>query len=337
MANTANYESHDWERDMTLAQEAHIDAFALNMAYSVGAHENTIETAFQVAEKQNFQLFFSFDYVGNGSWPQADVLHLLQKYSSSSAHYRHNNKPFVSTFEGFDNADDWKEIKNKTKCFFVPDWSSVGAKAALQLADGVADGLFSWAAWPSGGGKMNTLEDAAFIDSLKAADKPYMMPISPWFFADMPFYGKNFSFHGGSLWNERWVEVFYIDPEWVEIISWNDYGESHYIGPLNEKGFQLFDADKGSYNYARGMPHDGWRLQLPFAIDVYKNGTASVKQESLVMWYRTQSESACGNKSSVDDDLKKAGAHKNQIFFSALLGSNASIKATFGDMEKHAS
>lgn len=53
------------------------------------------------------------------------------------------------------------------------------------------------------------------------------------------------------------MEVEYIQPEWVEIISWNDYGESHYIGPLNDKAYIAFTTGKVPYNYVRGMPHDG--------------------------------------------------------------------------------
>lgn len=81
---------------------------------------------------------------------------MLQKYSSSSAHYRYQGKPFVSTFEGPGNTKDWIAIKAATGCFFIPDWSSLGAKPALQLAGGVADGLFSWAAWPTTSSHVHT-------------------------------------------------------------------------------------------------------------------------------------------------------------------------------------
>ena len=37
---------------------------------------------------------------------------------------------------------------------------------------------------------------------------------------------------GDSLWYDRWQQIWTVQPEFVEIISWNDYGESHYIGPL---------------------------------------------------------------------------------------------------------
>ncbi|KAJ5222005.1 uncharacterized protein N7469_010892 [Penicillium citrinum] len=333
------YELSDWRNEVSHAQEAHIDAFALNMAYGVESNERSVANAFKAAEALNFHLFFSFDYAGNGSWPQAAVTSLLQNFSSSTAYYQYNDRPFASTFEGSGNAQDWVDIKNVTRCFFVPDWSSVGAKTALELADGVADGLFSWEAWPSDG-RMDTFADVSYMNRLKEANKPYMMPASPWFYTNMPHYDKNWAFHGDNLWYDRWVEVGFLEPEWVEIISWNDYGESHYIGPLNEKGYGVFTAGKAPYNYARNMPHDGWRVQLPFVIDLYKNGTASITEESLVVWYRLQPRDACSGGNTTDTAMNVRAIEKSdtwledKIFFSALLGSNASVKVDMDNSAK---
>jgi hypothetical protein len=82
--------------------------------------------------------------------------------------------------EGPGNADDWKTIKAATSCFFIPDWSSLGAQAAVAQGGGVADGLFSWAAWQNGPRNSDTYQDASYLDFLKG--KPYMAPVSPWFY-----------------------------------------------------------------------------------------------------------------------------------------------------------
>lgn len=58
----------------------------------------------------------------------------------------------------------------------------MGAQVAASLAGGVADGLFSLAAWPYRPNDMETYNDASYIDD----SNPYMMPISPWFFTNMP-------------------------------------------------------------------------------------------------------------------------------------------------------
>lgn len=78
-----------------------------------------------------------------------------------------------------------------------------------------------------------------------------------------------------------------VQPDFVQIISWNDYGESHYIGPLyNIDKYEAFSVGEAPVNYAHGMPHDGWRLFLPYYIDIYKNGKASITKEGVVGWYR---------------------------------------------------
>lgn len=58
------------------------------------------------------------------------------------------------------------------------------------------------------------------------------MPVSPWFYANLPGYDKNWLWSSDDLWFDRWQEVWSFQPEWVEILTWNDFGESHYIGPL---------------------------------------------------------------------------------------------------------
>jgi hypothetical protein len=64
----------------------------------------------------------------------------------------------------------------------------------------------------------------------------------------------------------------------------NDYGESHYIGPLYDKAMEAFTIGNAPSNFAQNMPHDGWRLFLPYVIDLFKTGTATITQEGLTAW-----------------------------------------------------
>jgi hypothetical protein len=311
---------------------AHLDAFALNMAYGDTLNDDQVPTAFSVAESLGFQLFFSFDYAGNGAWPEADVKSMIEKYSSSSAYFSDGGKPLVSTFEGPSNADDWTSIKSSTGCLFIPDWSSLGAKDATAL--GVADGLFSWAAWPTGPNNMNTYIDASYEEFMDSS-MPYMMAVSPWFYTNLPGYSKNWLWRGDSLWNDRWTEVLYWQPEYVELLTWNDYGESHYIGPIRDN--TVLDVGKAPFDYVSDMPHDGWRALLPFWIDMYKTGTASVSEEVLVTWYRVNPASACssggtsGNTASqFQVEYPPSEIVQDRVYFNALLTSEASVSVTIG-------
>lgn len=119
--------------------------------------------AFFVANNMGFKLFFSFDYAGNGPFKNQTVIDLCTDYCNNGAYYRTYGGPLLTIFEGLKQADDWHDIKAATGGFFLPDWSSKGANLAVGLSNGVADGLFSWAAWPWGNQDMNTYVDASYM------------------------------------------------------------------------------------------------------------------------------------------------------------------------------
>lgn len=329
---------------MTEAINAHIDAFALNIANDESTTDTSLGNAFLAAENVGFSLFFSFDYAGNGAWDKAKVIALINAYAGSSkAYWHHGSQPLVSTFEGSGSAEDWVDIKKQTNCFFIPDWSSLGAKPAAAEAGGVADGLFSWAAWPYGPNDMDTYIDASYQQYL--AGKPYMMPVSPWFFTNMPGYNKNWLWRGDDLWYDRWQQAMYLAPEFIEIISWNDYGESHYIGPIYDihndlaaASYAAFDKDKGDapYNYVAGYDHSGWRALLPFLIDTYKYNVSTITEEGLTAWYRLNAAGSCasdggttGNTvSQLQLEYPPKDIPQDKIFYSALLASPADVVVT---------
>ncbi|KAF7114772.1 hypothetical protein CNMCM5793_000311 [Aspergillus hiratsukae] len=299
----------EWEDEIQIAQSAQIDGFALNFANEENrVLEGPLLYALVAAGKWDFKIIFSFDYAGNGPFTIDSVVSLLV-FTQFPAYYRYRGKPLVSTFEGPANAKDWAETKKQVDCFFKPDWSSLGAKDALAL--GTADGLFSWAAWPWGNTNMDTYVDASYLDFLgRAGNKPYMMPVSPWFYTNLPGYKKDWLWRGDDLWRDRWEEVMVVQPDLVQIISWNDFGESHYIGPLPRGKYRAFEVGRAPYDYITGMPHDAWRNLLPYWIDTYKNGKASISEESI--------------------EFHPAEVAHDRIFFSAVLASEATVSVTVG-------
>lgn len=85
---------------------------------------------------------------------------------------------------------------------------------------------------------MTVAQGDASYKSWLGSGKTYMAPVSPWFFTHYGpevTYSKNFLFPGGSLWYDRWQEILTGNFNFVEIITWNDYGESHYVSELSSK------------------------------------------------------------------------------------------------------
>ncbi|KAK2017155.1 hypothetical protein LZ32DRAFT_635435 [Colletotrichum eremochloae] len=178
----------------------------------------------------------------------------------------------------------------------MPDWSSLGAKKAMAAGGDVADGLFSWAAWP-------------------------------WCYWDI----------------DRWFQASWWQPEFVEIISWNDYGESHYIGPVREHAMGAFEIGKAPFNYGT-LPHDGWRDILPFVMDMYKNNASSVDFEQAVAWYKLVPALAgtaiCDRNGTVAITASQLQIEylpdevlDDKIFFIAILNRKATVECIIGGPE----
>ncbi|KAK4153536.1 glycoside hydrolase [Chaetomidium leptoderma] len=345
VGNLPEFTLSDWEDDIRLAQASKIDAFVLNIAAKDPSNDKSLDLAFEAANALNFSLFFSFDYLAQGPWPQANVTALLQKFTPNPAYFKHqdnnnNNagrsRPLVSTFEGPDSAADWPSIKAATDAFFVPDWSSKTASDAAALAGGVVDGLFSFNAWPDGAANMTTDGDRAFQAALAPQKKAYMMPVSPWFFTNLPGFDKNWLWRGDELWDGRWRQVMEVVPDFVQILTWNDYGESHYIGPVRKKELGLFTTAKAPLEYVKGVTHDGWRKFLPFYIEVYKTGKVPAEvEEGVAAYYRTAPALACpagGTKGNNVDfgqtEVAPEGLVEDSVFYAALLKSDEGVTVT---------
>lgn len=222
VGNAADTTPAQWVSDITQAQEAHIDGFALNIGPQDGYTDQVLERAYQAAETVgNFSLFLSFDYASAGPWPAARVIRTINKYKSIPAQFYYKGKPLVSTFEGVDNAGDWPSIKSATGCGLIPDWTSLGPSGIVRYLDSI-DGAFSWDAWPVGAQDKNVDSDKAWMDSL--GGKAYMMPVAPWFYTNLPQWRKNWLWRGDDLWHHRWQQVMDLQPDLVQVWSFQTPG-----------------------------------------------------------------------------------------------------------------
>jgi glucan endo-1,3-alpha-glucosidase len=279
-----NYTVDDWKTDMQQAQDIGIDGFALNCAPSrVDDYTpKQLANAFKAAGDLGFTAFISFDFAYWTAGDQAEMVDYLSNYTALDAHAKYNGGAIVSTFVG-DNFD-WKPVKEavSTPLTALPNLQDPAEATNLQTG---LDGAFSWYAWPTDGGNsiipgpMTTVWDDRFIEDL--AGRPYMAPVSPWF--STHFNSKNWVFICEELITDRWEQMLAMQPELIEIVTWNDFGESHYIS-----GPEPNHSDDGSSAWAAGFPHDGWRLIMKPYIAAYKAGAAAptVDADQLVYWYR---------------------------------------------------
>ncbi|KAG9221281.1 hypothetical protein CCMSSC00406_0008884 [Pleurotus cornucopiae] len=121
--------------------------------------------------------------------------------------------------------------------------------------------------------------------------RSFMAAISPWFFTHYgpETWNKNWIYRGDDwLFVRRWEQLIaardHIDI--VQIISWNDYGESHYIGPI--KG-----AQPNSQAWVDGFDHLPWLKLAGYFARAFKEGVyPRIEEDQIYMWARPHPKDA---------------------------------------------
>ncbi|QRV98082.1 alpha-1,3-glucanase [Ceratobasidium sp. AG-Ba] len=124
-------------------------------------------------------------------------------------------------------------------------------------------------------GSINLDSDRTIASNLgtsgaSGAGNVYMSSVSPWFYTHYgpDSFNKNWIFRSDDwLYNTRWDQLIQgrngIDI--VQIISWNDYGESHYIGPIE-------GAQPNSNAWVDGFDHQAWLEMTSYYATAFKTG-----------------------------------------------------------------
>ncbi|KAF2742092.1 glycoside hydrolase family 71 protein [Sporormia fimetaria CBS 119925] len=322
----------DYDADMLAAKAAGIDAFALNIGTDTYNQEQ-LNYAYESAANNNMKAFISFDFHYWKTSDTAAIGYLIKTYGSKPGQLKVDNKVFVSSFLG--DGINVAQVRQAAgmDIYFAPNWVPTGDRNAV-------DGALNWAAWDNDcagrapkPGRNCTVEsgDAAYTNWL--AGKGYIAPVSPWFFTHFGnevSYPKNFMFPGDLLWFDRWNQMLQLSPRFIEILTWNDYGESHYVGPLSSK-----HTDDGNSKWVNDMPHTGFLDMAKPYIAAYKAGQTSaasyVTQDKLVYWYKpTLKTLNCDSTDTVGARPDGYDTLEDAVFVVAMLKQAGRVTATSG-------
>ncbi|KAL5638379.1 hypothetical protein ACGC1H_005156 [Rhizoctonia solani] len=102
------------------------------------------------------------------------------------------------------------------------------------------------------------------------AGNVYMACVSPWFYTHYgpDSFNKNWIYRSDDwLYNTRWDQLIRSRDkiDIVQIVSWNDYGESHYIGPIQ-------GAQPNSNAWVDGFDHQAWLQMTSYYATAFKTG-----------------------------------------------------------------
>ena len=238
-------------------------------------------------------MFISFDISSLGFNRVA-----LSRFHFAANHpnyYKVNGKPFYSTFAGeFQDLfwQDWKSFSGLNP-YFCPSWPNYPTNNLLQ-SHPVADCIFTWDTWPRGnsgpGAQFDTTGDRNLLASAKAANKTYMAPLAPWFYAYVWGQGwhKNWIYGSEQLLPRRWEQIISLQPDFVQIVTWNDYSESSYVCSISSDAPIDMNGITNILSNPQGMNHDAWLDLSKHYIQWYKNNARpTVTDDQFYWWYRT--------------------------------------------------
>jgi glucan endo-1,3-alpha-glucosidase len=211
---------------------------------------------------------------------------------------------------------------------FVPSFffggelpQSADIVSGLAAYQGILDGAFYWgiAGVPGLGHRPDQLPSSqAYAAALHAAGKLYMAPIC------FQFYGANanryYEYSGFSGMRALWMDAVHTThPEWIEIITWNDFVEGTYISPIANPIY-----DGGSTSIV--MPsHAGATRLLAYFIAWYKTGRQpSIDHDEIYWAYRTHLLPPDAK------DLKLYGPLADVVYVTANLTKPAKLRVSFG-------
>ncbi|CAD6570124.1 MAG: hypothetical protein ASARMPREDX12_003311 [Alectoria sarmentosa] len=277
----------DYDNDMREAKAAGIDAFALNIGTD-GFTNTQLEFAYESAHSNGMSVFISFDFNWYSTSNTSGIADTIGTHAAYPAQLMIDSKVFVSSFsgDGLDLAGVQSDLTTH-EIFWAPNFQPNNI--------GSADALFNWMAWPNNGdnkapdaGNKLTVSDGDTSYTTALKGKPYVAPVSPWFsthFGLEVTYSKNWVFPSDLLWFDRWTEILNLGSQFVEIQTWNDYGESHYVGPLSSP-----HVDDGNSKWTNDMPHDGFLQMAKPYIAAFHAGSKTVdshiESDQLIYWYR---------------------------------------------------
>jgi glucan endo-1,3-alpha-glucosidase len=223
----------------------------------------------------------------------------------------------------------------------IPTLSEV--QAGFNTWSPYINGSLYWgiAGVPGSGGSIDQVlssEDYASVVQQNGG-KVYMAPITLQFWgADAASSYNYYEYSGYSGMRKMWMDAINVShPDWVEIITWNDFIEGSYVSPID-------DPDKYAYaNYltGSGLPtgvlsyfhtHAGATALLPYFIQWYKTGVQPTISNDSIYWaYRTQSlnDRASSNTPPVSSSTDN-GPIADVIYVTANLAQPGTLVVTSG-------
>lgn len=326
-----------YKREIQDAQAAGIDGFALDLGEWNGPdtyYKPRVEMIYEAAESltNGFKLFFSVDNMTNAD----DVVQMVSAYANRTNSFYYNGKLVLSTFG--DNSLNWtngvlQPLQSQgISVFFVPDFNTEGGTwqtlpqsvvALVTKYGSFIDGLFDFAAGlPSD----IIYRDSAFLQACRGANKLNMAGCSPTYWGcAQPSAGRPyFESAGGAGIISQWQWILANQPDWVEIVTWNDINESTYVVPLSQPA-QNYSSPPQRFSHA------GYLALMKHYVNWYKSGVEpAIAADGVFYFYRTHSTNTVASNTNDVPVTVFLGQVQDVIYATTALTAPADLEVKSG-------
>jgi glucan endo-1,3-alpha-glucosidase len=344
-----------YKREIQDAQAAGIDGFALNVGAWSGPdtyYKSRVELIYDAAEQlgTNFKLFFSIDFANTN-----DIVDMLSAYGPRTNSFRimgtsSTNSPLPNAIpsEGKvvlssfgQNNLDWQgsvftPLKAKgIQLFFVPHfWPNPvtelpdyqGAVGILNTYSNILDGLFLFGA--AGLPYQLAQCNSNYTKAVHAAGKIFMASYTPnyWGCGQTSNGRRYYESDGGEGTVLQWNSIIANQPDWVEIVTWNDFNESTYVSPI-ENPAAFFSALAAPVRNC----HKGYLELSRRYISWYKTGQQTpINQDALYYFYRTHPLNAVASNTNDVPVTTFFGDVADVIYTTTFLTASAQLEISTG-------
>ncbi len=256
----------DYMREIQAAQSRGIDGFALNCGgwtANEPHYKRRTQLIYEAAKRLNsgFKLFISADYCCGLSL--AETQDMLTSFADHPNQFRYRGKPLLSTFagEGADNQHGREVCEFLDKlggdkgrpCVYVPYYyprpnitehpGPEHVKQVMRDFPGL-DGFFYFGA--AGTSEQLAAANRACAQGWLGAGKLFMACATPYYRG----LGGNYRCYetgGFEGFAKQFVGAIEDNATWIEIVTWNDWGEASYVAPYGDPAdTKLWDGHWGT-------------------------------------------------------------------------------------------
>ncbi len=338
----------DYQREIRAAQSAGIDGFALNCGgwtLREPHYKRRTELIYQAAQElgTGFKLFISADYATRLT--SDETRDMVESFRDHPNQFRHDGRPVLSTFGGGREQADFvrSEFTGERAICYVPFYYPTPAVEMPNQAqvDQVfrdysesLDGFFHF-------GAAGTPEQIAESNRLLAgkwlgAGKLFMAGITPYYRG----LGGNYRVYesrGFEGLAKQWEGVIRDQATWVELVTWNDWGEASYLAPFGS----AYSTSLWNGHWGPMLSHTAFLKASRYYIDWYKSGSQpEIREDALYYFYRQHPQALSGiRKPGETPPVPARPGHADQladeIFVTAFLTAPAELTIYSGAAEKN--